>query len=123
MTRLIAILFVVLALSAARAADPITPAEAAKKLNEKVTVEFEVKSTGGKTNAYLNSDADFKAASNFTVLIPEAALAKFKEAKIDDPRTHFKGKLIRVTGTVTANKDKAQIKVDGPDQIMVVEKK
>jgi DNA/RNA endonuclease YhcR with UshA esterase domain len=101
---------------------PLTPAEAAKKVNEKVTVEMEVKSTGGKTSCYLNSEADFKGAANFTVFIPEAALAKFKEAKIDDPREFYKGKVIRVTGTVTAFKDKPQIKIEKPDQIVVVAK-
>jgi len=105
------------------AVKPLTPAEAAKKVNEKVTLEMEVKSTGGKANCYLNSEADFKDAKNFTVLISEAALAKFKAAKIDDPREHYKGKVVRVTGTVTTNRDKPQIKVEGPDQIETVEKK
>jgi DNA/RNA endonuclease YhcR with UshA esterase domain len=102
---------------------PLTPAEAAKKVDEKVTVEMDVKSTGGKTNCYLNSEADFKDAKNFTVFIPEAAMAKFKAAKIDDPREHFKGKVVRVTGTVTTNREKPQIKVESPDQIVIVEKK
>jgi len=106
-----------------QAAAPLTPAEAAKKANEKVTVEMEVKSTGGKSNCYLNSEADYKDAKNFTILIPEAALVKFKAAKIDDPREHFKGKVVRVTGTVTTNRDKPQIKVESPDQIVTIEKK
>jgi hypothetical protein len=44
---------VLLALVLVPAADdkPLSPAEAAKKVNEKVTVEMEVKSTGGKTAA------------------------------------------------------------------------
>ena len=123
--RLASLALVLSVLVAGRADDagkPLTPAEAAKKLNEKVTVEMEVKSTGGKTSCYLNSEADFKGAANFTVFIPEAALAKFKEAKIDDPREFYKGKVIRVTGTVTAFKDKPQIKVEKPDQIVVVTK-
>jgi DNA/RNA endonuclease YhcR with UshA esterase domain len=102
---------------------PLTPAEAAKKVNEKVTVEMEVKSTGGNSNCYLNSEADFKDSKNFAVFIPQAAKAKFKAAKIDDPREYFKGKVIRVTGTVTLNEDKPRIKVDSPDQIVTVEKK
>lgn len=114
---------VVVGLRGEEAAKPLSPAEAAKKVNEKVTVEFEVKSTGGKTNGYLNSEADYKDAKNFTVFIPEAALAKFKAAKIDDPREHFKGKTVRVTGTVILYQGKPQIKVEGPDQVAVVEKK
>jgi hypothetical protein len=63
---------VLLALVFVTAADdmPLTPAEAAKKVNEKVTVEMEVKSTGGKTARFLNSATDFKDDKNFTVFIP-----------------------------------------------------
>jgi DNA/RNA endonuclease YhcR with UshA esterase domain len=110
-------------LRAEEPAKPITPAEAAKKVNEKVVVEMEVKSTGGRTNCYLNSEADYRDAKNFTVFIPEEAVAKFKAAKIEDPKVHYKGKLVRVTGTVTTARDKPQIKVESPDQIVVVEKK
>ena len=122
-----ALMLVLLLVAAARADDPpakpLTPAEAAKKVNEKVTVEFEVKSTGGKVVCYLNSEADFKDAKNFTVFIPDTAIEKFKKAKIDDPREYFKGKTVRVNGAVTLNREKPQIKVEDPDQVMVVDKK
>src|SRR5262245_30701757 len=104
-------------------AKPVTAAEAAKKVNEKVTVEMDVKSTGGREACFLNSEADYKDAKNFTVFVPEEALAKFKAAKIEDPKTHFKGKTVRVTGTVTLYRDKPQIKVESPDQVTIVEKK
>lgn len=119
-------LLMAVALSAAgddAPAKPLSPAEAAKKVDHKVTVEFEVKSTGGKDATYLNSEADFKSDKNFTLYIPKAALTKFKEAKVDDPREHYKGKTVRVTGKVTLYKDKPQIKVDEPGQIKVVEGK
>jgi DNA/RNA endonuclease YhcR with UshA esterase domain len=57
------------------------------------------------------------------VFLPAKAVEKFKAAKVDDPAAHFKGKTVRVTGTVTRFKEKPQIKVEGPDQITVVEKK
>lgn len=102
-------------------AEPISAAAAAKKINEKVTVEMEVKSSGGRTNCYLNSEADYKDAKNFTVFIPKEGLVKFKEAKIDNPAVYFKGKVVHVTGTVTLSKEeKPQIKVDEPVQIKVV---
>ena len=101
---------------------PLTTAEAAKKLNEKVTVEVMVKSTGGNTNCYLNSEEDYKDSKNFTVMIPEGVLEKFKKAKIEDPKTFYKGKTVHVTGTVTTNRDKPQIKVEDPEQIKVIEK-
>lgn len=102
---------------------PLSPADAAKKVDQKVTVEMVVKSVGGKTAVYLNSEDDFKSDKNFTVFVPAKAVEKFKAAKIDDVAKHFKGKTVHVTGTVTLFKDKAQIKVEGPDQIKVVEKK
>src|SRR5580692_6928338 len=102
---------------------PITPAEAAKKVNEKGTVEMEVKSSGGKDNCYLNTESDYKDAKNFEVFIPKEAFEKFKKAKIDDPKMHFNGKLIQVTGTVTLNREKPRIKVEEPEQIKVIEKK
>lgn len=107
----------------AQDAAPLTPADAAKKVDQKVTVELTVKSVGGKTAVYLNSEDDFKSDKNFTVFVPAKAVEKFKAAKIDDVAAHFKGKTVRVTGTVTLFKEKAQIKVEGPDQIKIVEKK
>src|SRR5215471_17839770 len=95
-------------------AKPVTPAEAAKKVNEKVTVEMELKSTGGKEASFLNSEADFKDAKNLTVFIPESGLEKFKKAKVEDPKTFYKGKTVRVTGTVTLYREKPQIKVEDP---------
>jgi len=124
--RLFAILVVVVVLGDLRADEPakaITPAEAAKKVNEKVTVEMEVKSTGGREACFLNSEADYKDAKNFAVFISEAALAKFKEAKIENPKEHYKGKLVRVTGTVVLYRERPEIKVEEPEQIVVVEKK
>jgi len=102
---------------------PMTPAEAAKKINEKVTVEMVVKSTGGNKATFLNSEEDFKDDKNFTVFIPETTVEKLKKAKIEEPKTYYKGKTIHVTGTVTLYSEKPQIKVEEPEQIKVVEKK
>lgn len=127
MLRLCFLLSVCLVLGAGslRADDkPLTPADAVKKVNEEVTMQMEVKS-GSKRDAscFLNSESDFKDPKNFTLFIDKDALAKFKEAKIDDPFAHFKGKLVEVKGKVTLFKDKAQIKLSGPDAIKIVEKK
>lgn len=125
---MVAVLGSLLWLSAVRSeepAKPLTPAEAAKKVNETVTVQMEVKSATTTKNgvSYLNSEADFKSDKNFTVFIDKGATAKFKDAKIDDPAAHFKGKTVEVKGKVTLFKDRPQIKLDGPDAIKVVEKK
>jgi DNA/RNA endonuclease YhcR with UshA esterase domain len=104
-------------------AKPLTPAEAAKKVKEKVLVEMEVKSTGGNTNCYLNSEEDYKDAKNFTIFIPEATIEKLKKAKVEEPKVHYKGKTVQVSGTVVLYRDKPQIQVDEPEQIKVIEKK
>src|SRR4029079_14785576 len=93
------------------AARPITPAEAAKKVDQQVTVEFEVKSTGGERNRYLNSATDFSAANNFTIFIPQAAMPKFVAAKIEKPDEYFYGKVIQVTGTGALARSKPQVVV------------
>jgi DNA/RNA endonuclease YhcR with UshA esterase domain len=103
---------------------PIGPAEAAKKVNEVVTLQMEVKSAAlRKEVCFLNSEADFKDAKNFTLFIDKEALAKFKKAKIEDPAAHFQGKTVQVTGKVTLYRDRPEIKLTGPDAIKVVEKK
>jgi DNA/RNA endonuclease YhcR with UshA esterase domain len=103
---------------------PIGPAEAATKVNEEVTLQMEVKSAALREGVcFLNSEEDFKDAKNFTVFIDKEALAKFREAKIEDPAARFKGKTIQVNGKVTLYRDRPEIKVSGPGAIKVVEKK
>jgi DNA/RNA endonuclease YhcR with UshA esterase domain len=114
-------------LSLAAAEDPprpIGPAEAAKKVNEEVTLQMEVKSAALRQGGcFLNSEENFKDAKNFTAFIDKAGLAKFKEAKIEDPAAHFKGKTVQVKGKVLLYRDRPEIKLAGPDAIKVVEKK
>ena len=103
---------------------PVGPMEAAKKVNEEVTLQMEVKSAALREGVcFLNSEEDFKDAKNFTVFIDKEALAKFKEARIEDAAAHFKGKTIQVKGKVTLYRDRPEIKVSGPEAIKVVEKK
>jgi DNA/RNA endonuclease YhcR with UshA esterase domain len=103
---------------------PIGPAEAAKKLNEEVTLQMEVRSTALRSGVcFLNSEEDFKNANNFTLFIDKEALAKFKEGNIDDPAAHHKGKTVQVKGKVILYRNRPEIKVTGPDAIKVVEKK
>jgi DNA/RNA endonuclease YhcR with UshA esterase domain len=103
---------------------PIGPADVAKKVNEQVTLEMEVKSaTLQGTACFLNSEKDFRDPKNVTLFIDKDAVAKFKEAKIDDPAAHFKGKVVRVEGKVILYRDRPEIKLSGPDTIKIVEKK
>ncbi|HVS38574.1 MAG TPA: hypothetical protein VMS17_23665 [Gemmataceae bacterium] len=121
-----AVLLIFLSASAV-AADPpapvLTPTQAIKKVNEAVVVEMEVKSTGGRSNRYLNSQEDYKSADNFTIFIDKDVLAKFTDAKIDDPAVYYKGKTIRVMGTVVVYDGEPRIEIERPDQIKVVDKK
>src|SRR5262245_22893157 len=101
----------------------VSAAEAAKHANKKCTVEMEVKSTGKSKDEkliFLNSEVMFREKNNFTVVIDSKAAEKFKKAKVDDPAAHFKGKTIRITGTITLFNDRPQIRLDDPEQIQVV---
>jgi DNA/RNA endonuclease YhcR with UshA esterase domain len=116
----------VLARAGDKDAKPLPPAEAAKHVDEKVTLEMEVKSVGmSKTGgvAFLNSAEDFRDKGNFTVFLGKDAVEKLKKANGDDLAAHFKGKTVRVTGTVKLYREKPEIVVDDPDQLQVVEKK
>lgn len=101
---------------------PITPAEAAKKVDEKVVVEMEVKSSGGNRNQYLNSEADYEDEKNFTIFISKDHLDRFKKAGIESPAKHYLKKVIRVSGTVVLEQKKPRIVVTEPKQITIVEK-
>jgi DNA/RNA endonuclease YhcR with UshA esterase domain len=124
--RLTSMVFALLSLSSlmamAEEITPITPAEAAKKVNEKVVVQMEVKSSGGNKNQYLNSEEDYKDLKNFTIFIAKDHLDKFKKAGIENPSVHFKGKLLQVTGVVALEQQKPRISVAEPDQIKVITK-
>jgi DNA/RNA endonuclease YhcR with UshA esterase domain len=103
---------------------PISPEEAAKQVNEKVTVKMEVKSANLRNGVcFLNSQEDYKDAKNFTIFLNKEAVEKFKAAKIEDPAAHFNGKTILVTGKVTLYREKPEIAVEDTEQIKVEEKK
>ena len=105
------------------AAVAIAPDEAASHVGEKCAVTMRVNSSRHMADAgrcYLNSAKDFRDENNLTVVIFKRGLESFAEEKIDAPAEHFRGKTIRVTGTVEMYKDKPQIKVDRADQIEIV---
>ena len=91
---------------------PLIPAEAIKKVNEKVTAEMVVKASKNRMEKrgeiYLDSEQDFRDEKNLAVVITKATGPRFKEAGIDDPAAHFKGKTIRVQGTVISQRRSAK---------------
>lgn len=107
--------------SGQEAAAPITPEEALKKVDQKITVLMQVKSTGGNTARFLNSQADFRDQKNFAVFIPNLALASFKEAGITDPAAYYKGKTILATGEVAMSQGRPVLRADKADQIKLVD--
>ena len=103
---------------------PISAEEATKQVDKECLVEMQVKSIGKSRSRYfLNSEANFRDGKNFTVFIDSDVLPKFKKAKIEDPATHYKDKTIRVKGKVLLYNNRPEIKVTGPEQIEVVDKK
>ena len=90
-----------------------------KKVGETVTLEMEVKRTGGAGDLiFLNSLDDFRDKKNFTVVLTKAYQDKEKDIK--NPRQYFRGKKIRVNGKVESFRETSQIKVSDPKQIKVV---
>jgi hypothetical protein len=105
---------------------PLTPAEAIKKVDEKVVVEMLVQASKNRLEKfkeiYLDSELNFKDEKNLAVVITEAGAAKFRDAGIDEPAAHFKDKTIRVSGTVTLKDKRPRIEVSEPKQIEIVKK-
>ena len=102
---------------------PLSPLEAANRVNEQVTVEMLVKAAKNCQRClqiFLDSEADHHDPKNLAVAVTEIGKVKFMEAKIDDPACNFKGKVIRVTGTVILKDNRPHIEVDDPQQIEVV---
>jgi hypothetical protein len=105
---------------------PLTAAEAAKRVGEKVTVQMLVRASKDRLEKhkeiYLDALENFKDPKNLAVVITLAGAGKLKEKGIDDPAGYYKDKWIRVTGTVIVVEKVSRIVVDDPAQIKVVEK-
>jgi DNA/RNA endonuclease YhcR with UshA esterase domain len=93
------------------------------RINENVTVEMLVKAAKNFQHClhvFLASEADHRDPTNLAVAITKSAKARLAEVTIDDPASYVKGKVIRVTGTVSLRENRPEIEVDNPDQITVV---
>ena len=105
----------------------LTPAEAIKMADKKVTVQMVVRSSknalAGRQEIYLDSEEDFRDEKNLAVVITAEGAEKFKEVGIDNPAEHFRGKTIRVNGTVTRKDDRPRIEISDPKAIRLIEPK
>jgi alkaline phosphatase D len=105
----------------AQAGTPLTPEQAAKKIGQTVTVQFEVKATGSfGSRVFLNSMPDRNDPANFTIVLEKSAIDALAREKITDPRSHFRGKTVRVTGKVETFREQPQIKVTSARAIQIV---
>ena len=120
--RIIAIGF--LACVAAPPDEPLSPVQARKRVGEGVTVEMTVRAAKDRLEQrgeiYLDSEKDFHDPKNFAVVITKIGAAKLKNAGIDDPAAHFKGKKIRATGMVKEVDMIPRIEIDDAKQIRIV---
>jgi hypothetical protein len=101
----------------------MTAEEAINRVGEGVTVEMLVQRTKcctGSSQVFLDSETSYRDPKNLGVVVTESGRAKFAEAGIDDPTAHFKGKTIRVHGTVIRKEKGPYIEVSDPSQIELV---
>jgi DNA/RNA endonuclease YhcR with UshA esterase domain len=122
-----AVFLAVPVVEAAKEEKPLTPAEAIKMVNKEVTVEMVVRASKNalekRHEIYLDSEENFRDEKNLAVVITEDGAGKFKDDGIDDPAEHFRGKTIRVTGTVTLKDERPRIEISDSKAIKLVEKK
>jgi acetyl esterase/lipase len=103
---------------------PIPAANAKDHLGETATVEMTVqasKSTDNRKTIYLDSEPNFSDEKNFTVIISFDHAKAFADAGIANPAEHYKGKTLRVTGTIIREMDQTRIHAENPGQIKIVE--
>jgi len=89
----------------ARAGEILTPALAATHIGDVVTVEFLVKDTGSNPEGYreLYSEESWQVEGCFVGRFPtNTAAAQLRRLGIRNFEAYFNGKVVRVTGTVTA---------------------
>jgi acetyl esterase/lipase len=103
----------------------IAAPDAKDHVGETRTVEATIRSTKDAAphrEYYLDSEEDFRSDKNIAIVISYDSADRFKAAAIENPADYYKGKTIRVTGTLIREENQVRIRVTDPDQIKVVEK-
>jgi len=102
----------------------IKPEEAKEHDGKEVTVEFSVAASfeaADKGVCFLNSVKDRDDPKQFTAFINHDALLKFRQdSKTAKPADYFKGKKIRVSGTIKPYQGRYEVEVTSPQQIKIV---
>jgi acetyl esterase/lipase len=106
-------------------AELLIPSDKARDhIGESLTVETTVvasKDAEKRREYYLDSQPSFSDEKNFTVVISYDHADKFQAAGIANPAEHFKGKTIRVTGTIIRESEQVRIRVEDPARIKLVD--
>jgi hypothetical protein len=100
----------------------VQAADAADWDGKECTVEMTVRSTKDLGWAVmLNSESQYTSSKNFTaVIVKSTAGTKYEGKGVLDVGRYFRGKRIKVTGTVKLYSGRVEIKVQAPEQIEVV---
>jgi hypothetical protein len=108
-------------------AKPLSAEEAGRHVGEKVVVELTIVATKDRLEKrkeiYLDSTDDHTNPRNLAIVVTVTGAASLKQSGVADPATHFKGKTVRVRGTVTLKEKEPRIEVDDADQLKIVEMK
>lgn len=109
-----------------KANDAVIPsAEAKAHVGERCTIEMVVQSSNDYARGqsfYLDSEASPRDPNNLAVVITYRSAQAFRKAEISDPVAYYRGKTIRVTGTIVhaERPNQNRIYVTDPSQIEVV---
>lgn len=102
---------------------PLSPTEARQRLGEQVLVEMEVRVAKDRLEKrgeiYLDSEEDFRDDKNLAAVITRTGAESLRNQGITDPAEHFRGKKIRVKGTVKEVDNVRRIEIDAADQIQI----
>jgi DNA/RNA endonuclease YhcR with UshA esterase domain len=113
-----------LAVADDRAVKPLGPIEARKQVGKEVTVQMTVRAAKDRLEKrgeiYLDAEDDFRDEKNFAVVITKKGAESLKAAGIADPADHFKGKMVRASGTVKEVDGVPRVEVDEAKQIALV---
>jgi alkaline phosphatase D len=99
---------------------PLSPELVKELLKQEVKLEMTVQATGMSANnglVFLNSEADRTHPENFTVVLDKQAQAALKANGVMNPREHFQGKKIAVSGTLSLFREQPQIIVSAASQM------
>lgn len=100
----------------------VTPELVKERLGKEIVLDMTVLATGQSKSGdlvFLNSAGDRTSEDNFTIVLDKKGQASLKAAGIANPRTHFAGKEIRVTGTLSEFQGRPQIIVSDAAKIQL----